>query len=74
MISDDCALRAQVMSGLCLRDKLRGCATLRLTPPTRVQRSKQDKANDLPHPCYDNPWSCEQYAKREENLTEFTLA
>ena len=21
-----------------------------------------------------NPWRCEQYTKREENLTEFTLA
>ena len=22
---------------------------------------------------YDNPWRCEQYTKREETLTEFTL-
>ena len=49
-------------------------ATLRLTPPSRVQRSKQDKANALLTPPLITPWRCEQYTEREENLTEFTAA
>ena len=49
-------------------------ATLRLTPPSRVQRSKQNKANTIPPLLPVNPWRYEQYKEREENLTEFTLA